>query len=101
MVLYFGRSRISCGQGLRAWKEILSLAKSKNDSKKPLSDMEELMERTKNLSWDDVSGLMKVNIERVTDFEALMLVGRLVARKIIPKPVISSDQGWMEVCSKP
>lgn len=56
--------------------------------KKPMIDMEELMERMKNLSREDASGLMKVNTDRATDFEALTLVVRLAARKIIPKPVI-------------
>lgn len=54
------------------------------------------MEKTKNLSWEDVSVMLKINNDRANDIEALTLVGRLVARKIIPKPVIFPliKAGW-------
>lgn len=94
--LCFGCWTILWRWGLRKWKEILSLAQRMGDSKKPMSDLDELMEKTKNLSWEDVSGLMKVNPGQVTDSEALTLVGRLTARKIFPKPVIIPliKAGW-------
>lgn len=65
-------------------------------SKAPMSKMDELLERTKNLSWEDVSGLLKVNQECAEDVEALTLVGRLVSRKIMLKPIIFPliKAGW-------
>lgn len=59
-----------------------------SSSKQPLPGMEELMEKTRNLLWEDVSRLLKMNNERARDFEAMTLVGRLSARKIFPKPII-------------
>lgn len=61
-----------------------------------MGDIEELTEKTKNLSWDDMAGLLKVNSVRAKDFEALTLVGRLVSRKIFPKPIIFPliKAGW-------
>lgn len=58
---------------------MLSLADSMSKSKQLMIDLEELIERTKNLSWEDVSGLMKVNMDRARDFEALTLVDRLAS----------------------
>lgn len=72
----------------RGWKELLGLMKKMSSSKQPLPGMEELMEKTRNLSWEDVSGLLKMNNERARDFKALTLVGRLAASKIFPKPII-------------
>lgn len=88
VVLLVGCWKTRLWLGLRGWKELLALAQGMSSYKKPMIDMEELMECMKNLSWEDVLGLMKVNTDRATDFEALTLVVRLVARKIIPKPVI-------------
>ncbi|KAB1203085.1 hypothetical protein CJ030_MR8G005521 [Morella rubra] len=65
-------------------------------SKQPLSGMDDLLERTKNLSWEDVSGLLKVNKEIAWDVKALTFVGRLALRKILPKPVLFPliKAGW-------
>lgn len=73
----------SCG-----WKELLNLAKQMSSSKLPMGALEELMEKTKNLSWEDVSVILKINNVRAREFEATTLVGRLVSRKIFFKPVI-------------
>lgn len=64
--------------------------------KQPLCDLEELMQKTKNLSWEDVLGILKVNNDRARDFEAMTLVGRLASRMIFPKLVIfpSIKVGW-------
>lgn len=46
------------------------------------------MEKTKNLSWKDVLGILKVNNDRAKDVKAMTLVGRLPSGKIFPKLVI-------------
>lgn len=70
--------------------------KGMSTSKKILSNMDELLEHTKKLSWEDVSSLLKVNKERARNVEALTLVGRLASRKIIPNPMIFPliKAGW-------
>lgn len=60
------------------------MAKGASSSKAPMNEMEEIMEPTRNISWEDVSGMMKVNNNQVEDFEALMLVGRLASQKALP-----------------
>lgn len=64
-------------------------------SKQQLYDVEEYLEK-KNLSWEDISGLLKVNNARAKDFEAVTLVGRLASRKIFPKTLIFPfiKAGW-------
>lgn len=73
----------SCG-----WKELLSLVRTMSSSKQPMGDLEELKEKTNNVSWEDVSKVLKINDDRARDFEALTLIGRLGSRKIFPKPII-------------
>lgn len=48
-----------CWLVLRGWKELLVLAKVMSSSKKLMTEMDELMEGSKNLSWEDVSGSWK------------------------------------------
>lgn len=78
------------------WKVIAGVVLRMSSSKQPMLDMEELMEKTKNLSWEDMSGILKVNNARATDQEAITLVGRLASRKIFPKSVIFPliKAGW-------
>lgn len=59
-------------------------------------NMEELIEKTKSLSWNDLSGLLKPNMSRAKTVCQASLVGRLVAKKIYPlhiiQPIICT--GW-------
>lgn len=46
--------------------------------------MEEIIEKTKALSWNELSGLLKPNRDRALLISQASLVGRLVSKKIHP-----------------
>ncbi|KAB1201923.1 hypothetical protein CJ030_MR8G027009 [Morella rubra] len=58
------------------------MAKGVSSSKAPMNEMEEIMEPIRNISWEDVSGMMKVQIhglhlERLDEENALLLGSKL------------------------
>lgn len=46
--------------------------------------MEEIIEKTKQLSWNDLSGLLKPNRCRANSVHKALLVGKLVSKKVHP-----------------
>lgn len=57
---------------------------------------EELIEKTKQLSWHDISGLLKPNRHRANTIHQASLVGRLVSKKVYPSHIIQPRimSGW-------
>lgn len=55
-----------------------------------------IAEQTKNLSWDDISGVLKLDEQRADSLSQLSLVGRLISRRALSSqvfhPIIRS--GW-------
>lgn len=62
--------------------------------------MEEIIEKTKLLSWNDLSGLLKPNLSRANHVSKASLVGRLVSKKVYPfhivQPIIRTGWRFME-----
>lgn len=58
--------------------------------------MEQIIERNKNLSWNDLSGVLKPNRSRASTIRQAMLVGKLVWKKVYPFHIIQPliRAGW-------
>lgn len=58
--------------------------------------MEEIIEKTKSLSWNDLSGMLKANRNRANLINQASLVGRLVLKKIHPPHILHPfiRTGW-------
>lgn len=50
--------------------------------------MEEIIEKTRQLSWNDISGLLKPNCNRANSVCKALLVGQLVSKKVHPFHII-------------
>lgn len=61
-----------------------------------LKTMDELIEKTKALSWNELFGLLKPNRSRAHQIWQASLVGRLVSKKIYPSHIIHPliRTGW-------